>query len=244
MTEFLQVIILALLPAAGNFAGGLIAEVLPISRHRLTLALHAAAGIVMAVVSVELIPRALEGEPAWTIVAAFLLGGGFFVLVDSLIDVAAARGGELRRPEGGPWAIYFAVAIDLFTDGILIGTSFTINFGLALLLALGQVSADIPEGFATMANFKNGNLPRAKRLLVAASFLIPVLLGATLGYWLVRGQAEIYKLLLLAFAAGVLMTGLVEEIVPEAHQAGEARTAALMFIAGFGLFALLSVYLG
>ncbi|HSL43674.1 MAG TPA: ZIP family metal transporter [Anaerolineales bacterium] len=152
--------------------------------------------------------------------------------------------GEAKGKDSGPWAIYFAVAVDLFTDGVLIGTGLTISFGLALLLALGQVSADIPEGFATMANFKSQGFARRKRLLIAASFLIPVLLGATLGYWLVRDQAEIFKLSLLSFAAGVLVTGVVEEIIPESHKEGEARSAALMLVAGFGLFTLLSVYLG
>lgn len=74
--------------------------------------------------------------------------------------------------------------------------------------------------------------------------MLPVLLGATLGYWIVRGQPEIYKLLLLAFAAGVLVTGVVEEIVLEAHQEGEARVAALALVGGFSLFTLLSIYLG
>lgn len=143
-----------------------------------------------------------------------------------------------------PWVIYFAVAIDLFTDGILVGTGLAISFGLALLLALGQVSADIPEGFATMANFKRQDFPPRKRLWIAASFVIPVLLGAVLGYGLVRGQPEIVKLLLLAFAAGILVTGVVEEIVPEAHQEGEARIAALVLVGGFGLFTLLAAYLG
>lgn len=244
MGEFLQVLALALMPAAGNFAGGLIAEAVKISRHRLSLALHAAAGIVLAVVAVELMPRALEGEPAWAVVAAFTFGGGFFVLVDSLINVAAARRGEAGENSGGPWAIYFAVAVDLFTDGVLIGTGSTISLGLAFLLALGQVSADVPEGFATMANFKRLAFPRVKRLLVAASFTIPVLLGATLGYWIVRGQPEIFKLALLAFTAGVLVTGAVEEIVPEAHREGDARVAALVLVGGFALFTLLSVYLG
>lgn len=244
MSEFIQVIALAMLPAAGNFIGGLIAEAITVSRHRLSVALHAAAGIVLAVVAVELMPRVLEGEPAWAIVTAFVFGGCFFILVDGLIDVAAARRGESGTGHNGPWMIYFAVAIDLFTDGVLIGTSLTISFGLALVLALGQVSADIPEGFATMANFKRQDFSRRRRLVIAASFVLPVLVGATVGYWFVRDQPEIFKLLLLSFAAGVLVTGVVEEIVPEAHTENEARIAAFALVGGFALFTLLSAYLG
>lgn len=49
MPEFAQILALALLPAAGNFAGGLVAQFVPGSRKALNLALHAAAGILIAV---------------------------------------------------------------------------------------------------------------------------------------------------------------------------------------------------
>jgi ZIP family zinc transporter len=42
----------------------------------------------------------------------------------------------------------------------------------------------------------------------------------------------------------VLTTVVVEEIVPEAHENGEARFAALVFVGGFALFALLSASMG
>ena len=63
-------------------------------------------------------------------------------------------------------------------------------------------------------------MSRYARLLLAASFALPVLLGATLGYWIVRDQAETVKLALLAFTAGILTTVTVEEIIPESHRDG------------------------
>jgi zinc transporter, ZIP family len=44
----------------------------------------------------------------------------------------------------------------------------------------------------------------------------------------------------------VLTTLVVEELVPEAHQAlekGEGRLAPIFFVGGFALFALISAYL-
>lgn len=58
MNEFLTVLLLAALPAAANFSGGLLAEVLPQSDRVLSLALHLAAGIVIGVVGIEQIGRA------------------------------------------------------------------------------------------------------------------------------------------------------------------------------------------
>ena len=248
MSEFLQVLALAALPALGNFAGGVLAEIFKISNRTLSLALHAAAGIVLAVVGVEIMPEALTAQPPWVIVIAFFIGGMFFIALDELIGLIRLRfdGEEKAGDEGGgnPWVIYAGVAVDLFSDGIMIGVGSTIAFGLALLLALGQVSADIPEGFAIIATLKRKGIPRSKRILLSLAFAIPVLTGASLGYFIVRSQPEFFKLALLTFTAGILTAVVVEEIVPAAHADGEARFAALMLVGGFSLFTLLSVYLG
>lgn len=156
MDAYLAALGFALLPAAGNFAGGLVAEAVAVSRRVLRYALHLAAGIVLAVVGLEL----------------------------------------------------------------------------------------MPEGFAVTATFKEKKVPRRQRVLISAAFALPILLGATLGFWAVRGQPEIVKFSLLAFTGGVLTTVVVEEIVPEAHQGEETRLAALALVGGFALFALLSVYFG
>jgi ZIP family zinc transporter len=248
MSELLQVIALAAMPAFGNFMGGVLAEIFTISNRTLSLALHAAAGIVLAVVGVEIMPEALQARPPWVIVVAFMLGGVFFLLLDHLIGLIRIRFGRDGNVDtedgGGPWVIYAGVAVDLFSDGIMIGVSSTIDLGLALLLALGQVSADIPEGFAIIATLKRNGIPRSKRILLSVAFTIPVLVGAILGYYFVRSQPEVIKLALLTFTAGILTAVVVEEIVPEAHSDGEARFAALVLVGGFALFTLLSIYLG
>ena len=242
MNDFLRVLLFAALPALGNLAGGFLSEMVNVSQRTLSLALHAAAGIVLAVVGIELMPAALEASQPWIVILAFVAGGVFFILMDRTIELVHARGPRGAEGNAGPWAIYFGVAVDLFSDGVMIGTGSTIGLGLGLLLALGQVPADIPEGFATIATFKRKGIPRAKRMTLAASLAVPIFLGATIGYWLVRGQPEIVKLALLAFTAGILLTVVVEEIIPESHQEEESRLAALLLTGGFALFALISVY--
>lgn len=245
MRDYLIVLLFAAMPALGNFAGGVLAELFRPSQRTLNLALHAAAGIVIAVVAVELMPRAVEVEPAWLIVLSFVLGGAFYVAVDAAVEAVSERfGGE---GGAGPYVIFFGVSVDLFSDGVLVGTGSTVAIGLGLLLALGQAPADLPEGYATIANFRSAGTPRRKRLLLSAAFAVPIFLGATIGYWGMRGQSELYQLMLLTFTAGVLTTLVVEELVPEAHEAlqkGEGRLAPLFFVAGFALFALISAYLG
>ncbi len=247
MPEYLIALALTLMPAIGNFAGGLLAELFTVSARLLNLALHLAAGIVLAVVSIELMPQALQVDQNWIVILAFVAGGGFAVLLDQLVGlVQRKRAADDNNTK--PWMIFLGTSIDLFTDGLIIGAGSTVNFGLGFLLALGQVPADIPEGFATIATLKDANIPRQRRLFLSASFALPIFLGATIGFWAVRGQPDLLKFGLLAFASGILIAIAVEEMVVSAHEslseAGleEGRLATVVLVCGFALFAFLTTY--
>lgn len=231
----LTVLGLSLLPALGNFAGGLVADFLPPSRRVLNWALHAAAGIILAVVAVEVMPEALQGAPAWILGLAFVAGGGLYLLVESAVE--RWQQSKEHSAGAGAWMVYVAVAADLVGDGLLIGAGSAVSSQLALLLALGQVMADVPEGFAVIANFRDKGVGRAKRLLLSASFAIPVVGAAVLAYFGLRGQGETVKMAALVFVAGLYSLAAVEDMLEEAHASAEdSRGSALSFLLGFALF--------
>lgn len=242
MNEFLTVLMFAAMPAIGNFSGGLLAEAIKVSTKTLNLALHFAAGIILAVVGIELMPTALEVGQPWIPIVAFLGGGFAFLLLEKLVHFTQDRFGKSSTTSSA-WGIYLGVAIDLFSDGIMIGTGSTVSVSLGLLLALGQVPADIPEGFATIATFKSKGVSKKMRYILSAGFAIPIFLGATIGFWAMRGSPEIVQFSLLAFTAGILLSVSIEEILTEAHNEPDPSYASVLLVAGFALFALLSVYL-
>lgn len=233
---------LALLPALGNFGGGLAAEASRTTSRRLNYALHAAAGLVIAIVAVEIMPRVLEGLSAWLIALSFALGGMAYIGIEKLIgSLQRRRGDQGTSDQSSVWMIYIAVAIDLFSDGLMIGAGSAVAPSVAMILAAGQVLADVPEGFATIANMKDKGIPRRKRLLLSASFAIPVLSAAALSYFLLRDQPESFKLAALTFTAGLLTVAAVEEMLSEAHESGEDTHISIMaFVGGFVLFVLVS----
>ena len=214
MTGFMATLMYATLPFAGNFLGGLIAEFTSVSKKKLSWALHAAAGILIAVVAIELMPRGLNPHQPWIVLLAFAAGGLFSVGADKFFD-RWQQSKEEKRSESGaiPWPIYFAVCMDLFSDGLMIGAGSTIGAQLALLLALGQVAGDLPEGYATIASFKGRNVDRKKRFLAAIAFAIPLFIGATVGYFLVKGQPDIVKYAFLSFTGAILLKAAVEDIM-------------------------------
>lgn len=242
MSEFLFALTLSAMPVVSNFIGGIIAEALPTSKQTLGLALHAAAGVLLAIASTELIPRVLIAKPVWATILALFLGGASFIWANELLKLSKnrLRGIDLNTVS---LAIFLSIAIDLFGDGLMIGTSLTISPHLGVVLTSARVVAHIPEGFVTNAAFKSQQMPRPKRFLLLAAFLIPVWLGTTLGYWGLRGQDELLKLIVLAFTTGALMVAIAEEIIPEAHQTQDTNWSSLTFISCFALSILFSTYL-
>lgn len=69
-----------------QFARELLSERVRVSETSLSIALHVAAGTILGVVGMELMPRALAAVNAWLIVAAFLAGGAAFALLDWAIE--------------------------------------------------------------------------------------------------------------------------------------------------------------
>ncbi len=240
MSELLLVLGYALLPAAGNAAGGLLAEVTHPSSRSLSIALHLAAGIVLAVVGVELTPRVLDTDMPWVPLLAFVAGGGAFLALERVVEALECR---MQDGQGG-LAVYAGVSIDLLSDGILIGTGSVIDPALGLLLALGQVPADLPEGFAAAATLRERGVPRARRLWLSAAFALPVLFGAAVGYLALRNAPEILTLSVLATTGAVLLAVAVEEVVGEAHEHPHGRADIWALVIGFALFTGTALLLG
>ncbi|WP_256663732.1 ZIP family metal transporter [Pseudomonas sp. gcc21] len=208
-------------------------------------ALHAASGIVLAVVSVELMPEVLATLSGWAVGVAFGLGGIAYIAIETAVDGVQRSQGRTSTANRGMWMIYIAVAIDLFSDGLLIGTGSAVAFSMAVVLALGQVLADVPEGYATIANMKEKGVPRARRMVLSTFFFIPVISAAMLAYYVLRDQSEAFKMMGLAFTAGLLTVAAVEDMLSEAHETtSDSRGSVLAFMGGFVLFTFVSAGLG
>ncbi len=242
LRTFLIVLAYAFLPAAAVSGGGLLSEVTRVSRQALDIVLHAVAGTTLAIVAVQLLPRALAVTSGWLAVLSFIAGGLLFILIDYLTDsinecYLGARG--IRSS----LVLFIGVAVDVIVDGLTIGAGSAVELRLGLLLSLGITLTNIPEGFATIGVLGSKGMPKHKRMLASGLLGVLVILGAAGGYWILSGQAEWLKMSLLIGTAGFLTTLVVESITPEAHVRGDVRLAAVVFVIGFALFTLISHYM-
>jgi ZIP family zinc transporter len=140
-----------------------------------------------------------------------------------------------------PLTLYVGVLIDMFIDGILIGigSALTLAAGLALTLSISISTA--PLALVSIATAKRqGRTARFRRLL-GVSFAAAIMTGAALGFLFVRDQSVLIKLVIVSIGAGFLLMTVTQSIIPEANRDGEPSLAALLFISGLSLYALIAV---
>jgi len=137
-----------------------------------------------------------------------------------------------------------ALAVDLVSDGVMLGASAGVSGSLAMLLALGQMVGNLPQGFTRISVIKTKNVPRWIRILISIWFAIPLYVGAGVGYFGVRAGPMLLGDVILSFTGGLLATLVVEEIMPQAHRNGDARLATVLFLIGFALYMWISAVMG
>lgn len=241
MSAFLSVLVLGLLPVGGNLFGALVSEISRTPKWLIGAALHAAAGVAIALVSVDLVPRIIDTTATWLFLTLFAAGA---LLSYFLARIAVRLTKHIKGGSAGAWMVYMATAADLLSDGLMTGASAAVSPQLGLLLALSQVVANIPGGFATIGNLKSQAVPGTTRLLAAASFIVPVIIGVSLGYGALREASEATQDAALAIIVGILLVTTVEDLVPQADKPGASRRiSTTAFVAGFAFFAFLAAYL-
>ncbi len=231
-----------MLPALGALSGGVLAELLLFSRQRLSLTLHFAAGVVLGIVGVDLLPRSLLATTPWVVLIAFAAGSLFYVGLDWAAALIHTQTDEAPAKRG-PWVLVLGNAVDFLSDGVLVGAGSSVHQGVGFVLAFGLFISNVPSGIATGATLKRSGVARRQRIVIAAGFAMTVLAGTGIGYWTLHGRPPIVRLSVLMFTAGMLVLLVVEEMIPRAHRADEARLAALLFAAGFLAFATIALYL-
>jgi len=237
MSDFITVLALALLPVGGNLIGTFLAESVRTPQWIVGAALHAAAGIAIAVVSIDLMPRILPSTPTWIVTSAFLVGAAVALSLALLV----------RRVRGArAWMVSVAVAADLSSDGLMTGVGAAVASGLGFLIAVSQSVANIPGGFAAAASLQQNGVSRWQRLTVAAMLAVPAVMSCGLGYWLLRDASTAAQNAALAAIIGVLLVTTIEDVIPEGDASPRlprwVSTAALA--GGFVGLALLSTYFG
>ena len=240
MNDFFVVFAIATLASFLTYLGAPLAERFDVPHRVTSAALQFAAGIITALVALSLMPPAVRGGPPVAIAVMFFIGGAIYVT----FEYYSAQKMTARAAETGSnvtsIGLYVGILIDLVIDGIVIGIGATLTVMTGLLLALGMAISTLPLAFVTTSTAKRqGVSPRHRRLLSAAYFLC-VLVGAMVGFLLLRDAPLGLRFALIALASGFLITTVTQSMIPEANKEGEPSFAGILYLAGLSIYAILT----
>jgi len=208
--------------------------------------LHLAAGVVFAVVAVELIPDLLRDHSPLLTIIGFALGVVLMLGLRSLTH-AKEEGERNSAPPPAevnvklPWGLLSGIAIDLAIDGLMIGIGFTAGAKEGRLLAVALAVELVSLGLAVAASMSKLGMSRRRSVQVLGALSMNFIVGACGGI-LLLGNLPAHALAgVLAFGAAALMFLVTEELLTEAHEEPETPLLTATFFVGFLAFLILGM---
>lgn len=136
------------------------------------------------------------------------------------------------------------ILADLLIDGVVIGIGTALDLAIGLRLAVVIGIAQLPMTFVATAVATRRGVPQNQRRVLLLIFFATVLVGAMLGFLVLRNQSETLSLVLIAGAAGVLITAVTQVMIPEAVEAIHNERPSLtgiLFLVGLGFVGLAKI---
>lgn len=189
----------------------------------------------------------------WLVPAVgFLLGVGFMLLLDYLIPHIHLHGSEegVKRPKlSKTFKFFLAVTLHNVPEGLAVGVvvagmmNGNINEQAMLVLAIGIAIQNLPEGMIVSLPLKEEGMSKWK------AFGLGTLSGVVepVASLIALGLTTLVLVILpytLAFAAGVMVYVVVEELIPEASQGSHSNLGTIGFTVGFIVMMILEIVLG
>ena len=196
---------------------------------------HFAAGVVLAAVAAELVPKIIQNEIQWLVALGFALGVLIMLITETFTDYLNEKMSGNKFPIG----LVLAVIVDVFIDGLLIGVAFSASRRSGILVASALTLEVFFLGIATTASLMKRNVKKSIGIacMIVAALLIPI--GAWLGFMVASGLLNAIHMTILAFGTAALIYLVIEELLIEAHQVPETRKATLAFFVGFLIILLI-----
>lgn len=234
-----MIVLYTLIPTALALIGGFIASVYVPKRKFVSTLQHFVAGVVIAAVAIELLPKIVGKGTTWSIGVGFVVGALVMLLLHELAHFLAGKGGKGSAPFG----LIAGGAIDLFIDGILIGVSFLAGreSGILIAISLSLCAFFLSLTISSTMTQKHANRGVQFFTILFIAAMLP--LGAFVGGSVIAQMPQSILVETIAFGVAALLYLGVEELLAEAHGGGDHDTAFISsaFFIGFLIILLFKV---
>ena len=224
------------LAASSLVLGAVLALLRSWSDRVVGLVLGFGAGALIASVSFELAEEGLRIGSTYAVAGGLALGGLTYFVADRLVDRWGARSGGSSA--GTP------LAVGAFLDGIpeqaVLGIGIASGGGVSAALVVAIFASNLPEAIGSAADMQKAGHSRRSVLTLWAGVAACCAAATVAGTVLADAVSSDAQAFVDGFAAGALLTMLIDSMVPEAKDKAK-DLAGLATVAGFALAAGLSL---
>jgi ZIP family zinc transporter len=238
--------------ALASVAGGALTLLRRTTTLAMSVALGFAAGVLLATVTLEMLPQARELVPTAGVVAGF--AGGFvamwlFELAVNRGQLAGEHAAQIRRvarfhrrhpPHGDRTTVLAGgTAVEEVVEGLAIGTGVALGSDVGLVVAIAIAIDNLSEGISIgeLALGRRARRGRAWRRVIGwtAAVGASLFVSAIVGWAALRDADPALIGALLAAGAGGMLYLVVTQLVPTSQERQYEGSAALATAAGFVL---------
>ena len=237
------VVFIVIISVLGPIIGSIIGVVKKPSFMYMCNMLCFAAGVMLGISFLELIPESIHISSVGICVAGIIMGSLIMYGVDRIIPhvhpelCTQEQGCNLQRT-----SIYLILGIFLhnFPEGMAIAIGAVTGTKVSLIIALAIAIHNIPEGICTSAPYYHTTGNRLKAFLISSSTAVPLLIGYLLARYILGSITPGVLGFIIGATAGLMIYITLDEIIPNSC-AGTDHTTIFSLLTGIIFVILLGL---
>ncbi|MBN2142883.1 ZIP family metal transporter [Candidatus Woesearchaeota archaeon] len=226
---------------AGPIIGSAIGVLTPSSKIFMYNMLSFAAGVMLTISFLELIPHSIEVSSIALAVIGIIIGTLVMYMIDRLLPhihpelCSQEQGCHLKKT-----AVYLIIGIFIhnFPEGMAIAAGMVEGTKLSLMIAIAIAIHDIPEGICTSAPYYQCTKKRLKSFLISASTAVPTILGFLIARYFFQYLTPGLLGVIIAATAGIMIYISADELIPASCSMNTNHSTIFSFVIGI-LFVIL-----
>lgn len=249
ITLILEIVVFSFIPFLMMNIGGLSGVFLNINSYVRSLTLHLAAGVIFAVVAVEILPEILKKHSIVPIIIGFSAGVATMLLIRRLSrkseDVHKQKITHGTLPETVakelPLGMLVGIGVDIVLDGFLLGIGFAAGQKEGVLLCIALSIELLALGLVVTAELKSEKFSNKFSLKAVLILSASIIVGTFIGALFLHSISGEVLTGLLSFGLAALMYLITEELMVEAHKEKDSTIGTTVFFLGFLIFLVIGV---
>lgn len=233
----LNAFLVGLLAASSLLIGCVIALAHQVRPRTLAVIIAFGVGVLISAVAYDLVADSFQVSGGEGITLGLLCGSLTFFVGDLLIDRAGGANRKSMTGDGGGSsgrAIVLGTVLDGIPESMVLGLSLLSGEGVSVTMMAAVFLSNLPEAMAATSGLRMSGQPPRKTVRMWTLVVLVSALASAAGYALLDGASPTMIAFVQSFAAGAILTMLVDTMVPEAFEHG-GRMVGLVTTLGFAV---------